>query len=882
MPRHAISIVIPTRNEAENIDELIERLLKTASSAALDAEILVVDDRSVDGTQDRVRAWEGKAPVRLVVQDNDRGLSGAVFQGASAAAHEIVAVMDADLSHPAEAIPALVAPLFDGSSDMVIGSRYVRGGRIVGFPWHRSLLSKGATWLSRLLFDGVADPMAGFFAVSRERIVKAASQAAGFKIGFEILAHGGAQLRVKEIPIEFLERRHGSSKATFKVGIVFLKRLGALAGGNLAWSGVDVTAGMLVDILVFCGALHTGLRLNPAHFAGAAAAWAVYFLLRSRREKNAGSMSGFVHSGAVFLMALFLRGGILGSLANMGWPVELAIVAAATATAILNFSAHSFYVFPDRAALVSPARRWRMAAVGVFAYLLILKLAYFSLPNLIPQEAYYWNYSKHLDLGYLDHPPMIAWVIAAGTTFFGDTEFGIRICGLLSGLITAAFIYGLSKNLFGKDCAMRAVLLASVLPFFVLFFMIPDVPLFACWAAALYFLERALVGQARKAWLGFGVAMGFGMLSKYTICLLGGGTLLFALLDRRARHRGTFFGLTLATIIALVLFSPVIYWNYLHHWASFLFQGPRRLQEAHEFSLHYLIGDVLLLLTPFGCLGFLLAASAALFSSRDIQEHTILGNKRIDPRWLFVLVFTLAPLSIFFVYSFMHRPLPHWTGPIWLAGVPAIAFSMTTQPQIKQSMLARLLQRSWKPAIFTLLIAYGCLLHFVALGLPRVSYAKGYGLPIVWREIGRQIEGIAQDIKRKTHLEPLVVGMDRYYLSSELAFYRQKFAAQNDPSSSNTGSSNAGVLNTTSAQMFNREGLMYAYWFPEPPTPERPILMVTPRESDLKCAAVLAHLKTLEAIKTLIVEKNGREVTRIYYRIGTNYQSEAPRSIKPK
>lgn len=883
MPRHAISIVIPTRNEAENIDELIERLLKTAASASLDAEILVVDDRSIDGTQDRVRAWEGKAsaapapPVRLIVQDNDRGLSGAVFQGASAAAHDIVVVMDADLSHPAEAIPALVAPLFDASSDMVIGSRYVRGGRIVGFPWHRSLLSRGATWLSRLLFDGVADPMAGFFAVGRQRIVNAASQAAGFKIGFEILAHGGAQLRVKEIPIEFLERRHGSSKATFKVGLVFLKRLGALAGGNLAWSGVDVAAGMLADILVFCGALHLGLRLIPAHFAGATAAWAVYFLLRGRREKNFGSVSGFAHSAAIFLLALFLRGGILGSLTNIGWPVELSIAAAAAATALLNFIAHSFYVFPDRAAPVSPERRWRMAAVGVFAYIFLLKLAYFSLPNLIPQEAYYWNYSKHLDLGYLDHPPMIAWVIAAGTALGGDTEFGIRIGGLLCALITSGFVYALARNLFGKDCAMRAVLLALVLPFFVSFFMLPDAPLFACWAAALCFLERALIGQSRKAWLGFGVAMGFGMLSKYTICLLGGGTLLFALLDRRARHRATFMGLALATLIALALFSPVIYWNARHHWASFLFQGPRRLQEASEFSLHYLIGDVLLLLTPFGCLGFALAAYSALFRPRIDPINTPTENKGIDPRWLFVLVFTLAPLSIFLVFSVLHRPLPHWTGPIWLAGIPAIAFAMTPQPQIPQSLLARLLQRSWKPAILTLLIVYGCLLHFVSLGLPRVSYAKGYGLPIVWREIGRQIESIAQDVKRKTHLEPLVVGMDRYYLSSELAFYRQKFVDPNDPAQRNQA-----VANTTSAQLFEREGLMYTYWFPEPPAPDRPIIMVTPRESDLKCASVLAHMKTLEDIKTLIVEKNGREVTRIYYRIGSNYQKEIPRAIKPQ
>ena len=643
MPIEKISIVIPTRNEADNIDELIERLLETIARTSLVAEIVVVDDDSKDGTQDRVLAWQEKAPIRLIIQDNNRGLSGAVFQGTRAAAHDVIVVMDADLSHPAETIPSLVEPLFSDACDMTIGSRYVQGSRVVGFPWHRCLLSKSATLFSRLLIDKVADPMAGFFAVSRSRILKAASHADGFKIGFEILVNGGENLRVREVPIEFVERRRGKSKATFKVGVVFLQRLGALAGGNLAWHTIDVAAGMLADILVFCGLFHMGRGLNPAHFAGAAAAWIVYFLSRSRREKSLTSASCFIHSGVVFAMALFLRGGILGSLTGVGWHAETALVVTAAVTAIVNFLGNSFYVFPEFETQVSDVRRWRMAAVGIFGYVFLLRLVYFSLPNLIPQEAYYWNYSKHPDIGYLDHPPMVAWLIAAGTAIFGNSEFGIRIFGLACGVIVSGFTFALTKNLFGKDCAMRAVLLSIILPFFVCFFMIPDVPLMACWAAALYFLERALLAKSRKAWLGFGVAMGLGMLSKYTICLLGFGGVMFAIIDRRSRRKETLFGLIGASLIAFILFSPVIIWNAQNHWASFIFQGPRRLHEVGRFASHFLILHILMLLTPIGLIGFLLGAFSGVFTVPSVRK-----TKGMYSRWLFVLAFTFVPLSVFF------------------------------------------------------------------------------------------------------------------------------------------------------------------------------------------------------------------------------------------
>ena len=178
--------------------------------------------------------------------------------------------------------------------------------------------------------------------------------------------------------------------------------------------------------------------------------------------------------------------------------------------------------------------------------------------------------------------------------------------------------------------------------------------------------------------------------------------------------------------------------------------------------------------------------------------------------------------------------------------------------------------------ILILALVYGGLLHFVSLGLPGVQFGKGHGLPIVWREMGRQIECVENDLEKKTNREPLIVGMDRYYLASELAFYRDKFINKNDPLEKDES-----VANTTSCQFFEREGLMYAYWFPSSPIPERPLILVSQHKSDLECPEVVGHLRTLESIKTLIIEKNGREVTRLYYRIGNDYHRDSVPAGKP-
>ncbi|MFY9942943.1 MAG: glycosyltransferase [Desulfobacterales bacterium] len=118
-----VSIIIPTLNEAGNIDPLLKRIFKAGRSPTAETEVVFVDDDSTDGTRERIRFWQAAHPVRLIHRKGKNGLAAAVVEGARVAVGEIVVVMDADLSHPPEAIPQLVAPLQRDRCDMTVGSR---------------------------------------------------------------------------------------------------------------------------------------------------------------------------------------------------------------------------------------------------------------------------------------------------------------------------------------------------------------------------------------------------------------------------------------------------------------------------------------------------------------------------------------------------------------------------------------------------------------------------------------------------------------------------------------------------------------------------------------------------------------------------------------
>ena len=216
-----ISIVIPTLNEVENISPLLARM---AQCRPVPDEIIFVDDGSTDGTRERIRSQAGPGLVELIQRDAPSlGLAGAVVAGARAATGDWLVVMDADLSHPPEKIAELLQPLFEGRADMVIGSRYVKGGSTPGWPLWRKIISRVAAALAYPL-TGVHDSMCGFFAMPTRLLLEVAPAAMGFKIAFEAIVQGGKNLRVIEVPIAFRDRARGTSKMSFGVALVFARR----------------------------------------------------------------------------------------------------------------------------------------------------------------------------------------------------------------------------------------------------------------------------------------------------------------------------------------------------------------------------------------------------------------------------------------------------------------------------------------------------------------------------------------------------------------------------------------------------------------------------------------------------------------------------------
>ena len=226
MPR--LSVIVPTFCEADNLPELAERLFSSVSQEPCDTELIIVDDNSPDDTRAICQALSQRFPVRLHVRTAERGLSSAVIEGIRNATGEILVVMDADLSHPPEAVPELVAALENPLTDFVIGSRYVRGGS-TDEDWGilRFLNSKLATLLATPL-TRTADPMAGFFGLRRETF-EAAEQLnpIGYKIGLELMIKCRCQ-GVVEVPIHFANRKCGTSKLTLKEQLNYIRHLARL------------------------------------------------------------------------------------------------------------------------------------------------------------------------------------------------------------------------------------------------------------------------------------------------------------------------------------------------------------------------------------------------------------------------------------------------------------------------------------------------------------------------------------------------------------------------------------------------------------------------------------------------------------------------------
>jgi len=219
-----ISLVIPTYNEKENVQKLLYMLNENFNVHNIDSEIIVVDDNSPDGTGQIVEELKIKYPnVKVIHREGKLGLSSAVMEGFKISGGDIFGVMDADLSHPIEKIHEMIDQIIIRNADLVIGSRYVNGGKIEGWSIYRKILSKGATLLARV-FVCVKDPMSGFFIIKKECITHKDINPKGFKILLELLIKANCKTIV-EIPITFINRTAGKSKNGIKEIIYYLRNL---------------------------------------------------------------------------------------------------------------------------------------------------------------------------------------------------------------------------------------------------------------------------------------------------------------------------------------------------------------------------------------------------------------------------------------------------------------------------------------------------------------------------------------------------------------------------------------------------------------------------------------------------------------------------------
>ena len=360
-----VTVVVPTYREVENLPLLIDRLAKVRQERGLELDVLIMDDDSRDGSAELVAA-RPEPWVQLITRTTDRGLSPAVLEGMGRAQGDILVCMDADLSHPPEAIPAMIHKLQEGA-DFVIGSRYVAGGSTSDdWGFLRWLNSRVATLLARPL-TSARDPMAGFFAFRRATFVAGHDfNPVGYKIGLELVVKCGCE-RVVEVPIHFEDRQLGKSKLTFRQQLLYIKHLRRLYTFKFGgWSQLVqfLTVGGLgtvVNLALLTLFLYLSMPPRPAVALAIVLSMVFNFVLNrrfsfgeSRKQSWLRQFIGFMSAcsvGALINYAVTLL--LMGKTFQLR-PQLAALVGIVAATAF-NFIASRYLVF--RSSHIRPRRR---------------------------------------------------------------------------------------------------------------------------------------------------------------------------------------------------------------------------------------------------------------------------------------------------------------------------------------------------------------------------------------------------------------------------------------------------------------------------------------------------------------------------------------------
>ena len=310
-----------------------------------------------------------------------------------------------------------------------------------------------------------------------------------------------------------------------------------------------------------------------------------------------------------------------------------------------------------------PKTRWIIGLLVLFYLIRLLLIAWLELA---PDESYYWYWAKHLDWSYYDHPPMIAYIIALFTGLIGDHEFSVRIGGLLLSLLMILLLYRSCRRLSPDDptAPWNVIFIANITLLFSAGCLIqtPDTPLLFFWTVAVYCGIQLVTDASPRWWYLWGVSLGLGLLSKYTMILIVPCQFTFLLFSRHDRQWLSRKEPYLALLIGLALFSPVIIWNWQHDWVSFAFQLQRGFEPNQKSALLKLmeyLGGQAGIVTP------LLFVAFVFYSVKALRIYRL----ERTPEYLYLL-FLSWPVILFFGYTSLRGAVaqPNWPAPAYIAG----------------------------------------------------------------------------------------------------------------------------------------------------------------------------------------------------------------------
>ena len=435
-------------------------------------------------------------------------------------------------------------------------------------------------------------------------------------------------------------------------------------------------------------------------------------------------------------------------------------------------------------------RRPDLAMGGLLAFLTLFRFWYDSRHELLQDEAYYWQWSRHLDWGYYDNTPLMAPVIRLFTAVFGTTELSVRAGATVCALVISIFVYLLAKRLFSPAVAVVSVLLANFIPLFAAgsVIMTQDPVQIAFWAATLYVVHRALTDRPQWSWwLGAGVLAGLAAQAKLNALALLPSVFLYLLLSPSARERWLRRPEPyVAGLVAFAVFAPFLWWNHTHQNAFWIHAHAMASRgsghDGAKWVLRFL-SDQALLMSPL----FFLTYIAILFYCLYVVLRR--PAKEYDNPIVFLWCMSLIPFGATFVTALKSKVEGNWAVDAYVSGIILVALVFMRLWQwrpnlgwvwnwVRRAKARKLIlvclnasKRTW----VTLACFLAIILSIVPL-FPNLLYGVGVKFPNPTQDRTNELYGwrtLAERItqeKAAMGSDPFLFGIN-YRMPSEAAFY---------------------------------------------------------------------------------------------------------------